>query len=106
HYENGKLADIRLEYQLPGQSENLNDDFACKFNYQPFNKLSKACQFSAAVAMFGSVLRNSPFTRNVDWDQILTLAQNSSGSENSLQTEFIQLVQEAKNLYEKVKKRK
>ena len=106
HYENGKLANIRLEYQLPGQSENLNDDFACKFNYQPFNKLSKACQFSAAVAMFGSVLRNSPFTRNVDWDQILTLAQNSSGSENSLQTEFIQLVQEAKNLYEKVKKRK
>ena len=106
HYENGKLADIRLEYQLPGQSENLNDDFACKFNYQPFSKLSKACQFSAAVAMFGSVLRNSPFTRNVDWDQILTLAQNSSGSENSLQTEFIQLVQEAKNLYEKVKKRK
>jgi Ca-activated chloride channel family protein len=102
----GKLADIKLQYQYPNSDKKLYTDHTCKFTFTPFADLDKQYHFSAAVAMFGSLLRTSPFIKNIGWNEIITLAQASVGRDDLLQKEFIALVQQARTLYSKVKKKK
>ncbi len=101
-----KFANIKLQYRQPNDSKLRNLDHECKLNFIPANELDKSFHFSAAVAMFGSLLRSSSFTKNVGWNEIITLAETSSTADDLLQKEFIALVQQAKLLYSKVKKKK
>jgi Ca-activated chloride channel family protein len=105
-FTNGKLADLKLTYQLPNSTKLCHFDQPCRFDFVPFQELDKNYHFSAAVAMFGSLLRTSPFLKNAGWNEVLTLAEGASGKDDLLQKEFITLVQQAKGLYLKVKKKK
>ncbi len=101
-----KFADIKLQYRYPNNVNLFNLNHECKLNFIPSKELDKNFHFSAAVAMFGSVLRSSSFTKNVGWNEIIALAESSSTADDLLQKEFIALVQQAKLLYSKVKKKK
>jgi Ca-activated chloride channel family protein len=68
--------------------------------------VDKSYRFSSAVIMFGSLLRSSAYTKNVNWTDIITLATQSSSPDDLLHKEFINLVQQAKTLYLKVKKKR
>jgi Ca-activated chloride channel family protein len=105
-FTTGKLADIKLQYQYPNTDKKLYAVHTCKFTFTPFTDLDKQYHFSAAVAMFGSLLRSSPFIKNIGWNEVITLAQASLGRNDLLQKEFITLVQQARTLYSKVKKKK
>jgi Ca-activated chloride channel family protein len=74
--------------------------------YTDFNSIDKSFQFSTAVIMFGSRLRSSPFSKNISWNDIITLATEASADNNLLQKEFISIVKQAKILYSKQKKKK
>ncbi len=102
----GKFADIKLQYQKPNDTLHRHYDYTGDFNFIPFEELDKNYRFSAAVAMFGSMLRSSPFTKNISWNDIVLLAQESCAKDDILQKEFIGLVQQAKLLYSKGKKKK
>lgn len=102
----GKFAEIILQYRQPNNPGLLKLTHECTFNFTPSNKLGKNFHFSAAVAMFGSLLRSSSFTKNTGWNEIISLAESSSTADDLLQQEFIALVQQAKLLYSKIKKRK
>jgi Ca-activated chloride channel family protein len=104
----GKFADIKLQYRQSDDTLHRRSNFSytSKFQYIPFEKLDKCYRFSAAVAMFGSLLRASPFTKNVSWNDIILLAQKSSDKDDIIQNEFISLVQQAKILYTKGKRKK
>ena len=101
----GTFANINLRYNLPNDKKEYTYSYPCPFDYTDFDELEKCYKFSAAVAMFGSILRSSPFTKNVSWNDLLLLAESSS-SEDLLQKEFITIIQQAKTLYSKVKKKK
>jgi Ca-activated chloride channel family protein len=102
----GKFADIKLAYHRLNSKTPCTYEKACGFDFVPFEKLNKNFQFSAAIAMFGSMLRTSPFIKDMDWDAIIALAEVSCGKDDLLQKEFITLLQQAKILYSKVKKKK
>lgn len=102
----GKFADIKLQYQHPNKETPCSFNYSSKFTFTPFTELDKNHHFSAAIVMFGSLLRTSPFIKNVGWNEIISLAQTSLGGDDLLQKEFISLVQQAKTLYSKVKKKK
>jgi Ca-activated chloride channel homolog len=106
NFTTGKLADIRLQYQRPNNEKKEIFNYTSRFDFIPFPELEKCYHFSAAVSMFGSLLRNSPFLKNIGWNEIITLAQGATGENELLQKEFIILVQQAKTLYSKVKKKK
>ena len=106
NFTNGKFAGIKLNYHLPNSKKQCNFEQSCHFDFVPFTELDKSYQFSGSVAMFGSLLRNSPFVKNIGWNEIINLAETSCGNEDLLQKEFIALVQQAKTLYQKVKKKK
>jgi Ca-activated chloride channel family protein len=106
NFTTGKFADIKLQYRQPNDTLHSRFNYTCEFNYIPFEELDKCYQFSASVAMFGSMLRFSAFTKNVSWNDIVLLAQESSNKNDVLQKEFIGLVLQAKMLYSKGKKKK
>jgi Ca-activated chloride channel homolog len=101
-----KLADIHLQYRQPNEEKDYHFNHECRFELKPFEEMDKCYKFSTAVAMFGSMLRNSPFLKNAGWSEIISLAQSASGTDDLLQKEFITLLQQAKTLYSKNKKKK
>jgi Ca-activated chloride channel family protein len=72
----------------------------------PFDKIEKSYRFSASVAMFGSMLRSSAFTKAITWNDIANSAAASANNNDVLQKEFVTIVQQAKTLYSKTKKKK
>jgi Ca-activated chloride channel family protein len=102
----GKFADIKLNYELPNTSVSRSLLQSCLFDFTPFADLDKSYHFSAAVAMFGSMLRTSPFIRNTAWNEIISLAESSSIKNDLLQKEFISILYKAKDMYMKGKKKK
>ncbi|HYM93709.1 MAG TPA: hypothetical protein VET23_06195, partial [Chitinophagaceae bacterium] len=53
-----------------------------------------------------SLLRFSPATKHIGWDDVLALAGKSADENDILQKEFVSLVEKAKSLYSKRKKRR
>lgn len=106
NFTSGKLATVKLKYKLPNKKEQLFYTSTSNFQFVPFEQLEKCYHFSAAVAMFGSLLRNSPFLKNAGWNEIIALAASSSSPGDMLQQEFISLVEQAKILYTKIFKKK
>ncbi len=106
-FANGKFAYLRMKYTDPSD-RRISGTFnqVSRFEYVPFGDLEKCYQFSSAVALFGGILRSSQFVKNAGWNEVLTLAETSSGGDDLLQKEFISLVQQARALYSKVKKKK
>lgn len=106
NYKEGRLATIKMNYRLPRSDSTRQLEETCRFEYVPFAELGKNFHFSAAVAMFGALLRSSPFLKNAGWNEVVNLAVSSCGQDDLLQKEFIMLVQQARDLYLKVKKKK
>jgi Ca-activated chloride channel family protein len=102
----GKFANINVQYQKPGNANQQHFNITSRFEFIPFNNMDKCYHFSAAVAMFGSILRSSLYIKNTGWNDIISLAQASSGSNDLMQKEFVALVNRAKALYSKNKKKK
>lgn len=73
--------------------------------FTPFDSLSRDYKFASAVVMFGSLIRKSKFVKDVSWNDILEIANASAAKDNYSQQEFISLVQKAKTIYSKKKKK-
>ena len=101
-----KLATIKVQYKLPQKNEVNYYNFDSYLVLTPFARLDKGYHFSTAVAMFGSLLRSSNFVKSISWNDVITLAESSCGKDDFLQKEFISLVQQAKLLYSRNKKKK
>lgn len=103
----GRFADIRMTFHHPGKKTECSFSCQAQYNYSPVTTLDKNYRFSSAVALFGAMLRNSAFIKDADWDDIISIGQQSSQPGDQLQQEFIALVQQAKKLYSpKSRKRK
>jgi Ca-activated chloride channel family protein len=106
NFTTGKFADINMRFHFPNEIQERYFSNASHFYFVPFSELDKCYQFSSAVALFGSLLRGSAFVKNSNWDDVISLAENSLTKDDLLQKEFISLVQQAKKLYSKTKKKK
>ena len=100
-----KFADIKLQYKLPNDSIDRYFNYSSTFNYVPFEKLDRCYRFSAAIGLFASMLKSSPNTKDMNWNDMVTLAISSANMDDPLQQEFITIVQQAKTIYTKKKKR-
>ena len=98
-------ARFNLQYKLPGGRESLRLDEAPAIGYQSFDRVAPSYRFAAAVVMFGSMLRKSKFLRDVSWNNVLQIAAGAADTSNYSQNEFVTLVQQARTVYGK-KKRK
>jgi Ca-activated chloride channel family protein len=76
------------------------------FNYKSFNETDPRLRFATAITMFGSLLRRSPFSKNMSFSDIVPIATAAIDNNDPLQLEFLELVEGANAIYNPEKKKK
>lgn len=106
NFAGGNFANMTVQYKLPKDTTQQNTFFKSRFSFLPFDEIDSSYRFAASVIMFGSLLRESPFTKTIRWNDVLDLASQSANENDISQKEFVSLVQRVKSLYSKLKKKK
>ena len=94
-----EIMTIKLRYKKPdGDVSKLIVHPVTDSHLDPANT-SDNFRFSAAVASFGMLLRNSEYKQNASYQQVIQLARGAKGEDaNGYRQEFISLVQAAGSL--------
>ena len=93
------LVTLKLRYKQPGTSKSTLLEQEVKARPSVINSTSNNFRFSAAVAGFGMLLRDSEYKGNITWDKITLLAKRARGEDElGYRGEFIRLVNSAKLL--------
>jgi len=100
------LASISVNYKCPKDTHHRVSKFNCALQYVEFNDLPACHRFAASVVMFASILKNSQYTRMIGWNDALILANESFNKDDALQVEFVSIIEKAKKIYMKTKKKK
>jgi Ca-activated chloride channel homolog len=89
-----ELMTVKLRYKQPdGDTSKL---LVNTIMDKPTAKTSENYRWSAAVAGFGMMLRNSEFKGDITYDQVVSLATEAKGQDkNGYRIEFINLVKSA-----------
>ena len=94
-----ELMTIKLRYKQPDGEVSRLITHPVLDNTVNWLSSSDNFRFSAAVAEFGLLLRQSAFRQNASYNQVIGLARNAKGKdENGYRAEFINLVQSANGL--------
>ena len=93
------LMQIRLRYKAPNQTTSQLLTSPVVDQGLKLEDASTNFKFSAAVATFGMVLRDSQYKGNASFDEVLKLANQSQGEDlEGYRAEFIRLVERSKSL--------
>ena len=97
-----ELMTIKLRYKKPDGDMSKLIVHPVTDAHLALANTSENFRFSAAVASFGMLLRNSAFKQNASFQQVVSLAKSSKGTDaNGYRQEFINLVQAAGSLITK-----
>ena len=96
-----EIADVRLRYK-PAESDKsklLNRIIRKSDSITALNDTSEEFRFSAAVAAFGQLLRDSQYIENFDLNDAAKLASSAKGKDRfGYRSEFVKLVDLAESL--------
>ena len=98
-YNSNEIITLKLRYKEPtGLKSKLLEEIVYD-NDTDLNNTSENFRFSAAVAQFGMLLRNSGYRGNASYESTILLAKNARGEDNeNYRGEFIKLVISAKDM--------
>jgi len=92
--QTGELATIKFRYKKPDGDKSILITEVIPQLVEPSAGTSDNFRFSAAVAGFGMLLRNSEYKGTIDYDQVLSIARGSKGyDKDGYRAEFIRLVE-------------
>jgi Ca-activated chloride channel family protein len=92
--ETNELATIKFRYKKPDSDKSILMTETIPHTTLPIGQTSENFRFSAAVAGFGMLLRDSELKGNMDYNQVLALARASKGRDvDGYRAEFIRLVE-------------
>ena len=92
--ENKELASIKFRYKKPDSDKSILMTETIPNVHKPIGQTSENFRFSAAVAGFGMLLRNSEYKGSMDYITVLSLAKASRGNDgDGYRAEFIRLVE-------------
>ena len=101
-----KLATLHIRYKQSGDSLEKQEDINSYYNYEPLESLPHHYRFSAVVAAFGSLLKSSAYMHHWQWNELQQMANTVIDPSDPRQQELLQLIQQAKLLYTKGKKKR
>ena len=101
----GRLAEVLLNYRLPRETATRTSSFDCSSRLIPFHDLQPCYRFASSIALFGGLLKKSPFTRQADWKDAIEMAEHSVDPGDPMQEEFITLIEKARKIYGRNKRR-
>ena len=103
-YNNGEIADeesteimtIKLRYKEPTGDTSKLIRHPVIDSHLPLANTSENFRFSASVAEFGLLLRDSEYKQQASFSQVVSLAKTAKGNDNNgYRSEFIRLVETA-----------
>jgi len=98
---NTELLTVKLRYKQPDGLTSTLYENPVKGKVMELSATSEEFRFSAAVAEFGMLLRDSEFKSEASSEQVVQIAQGARGSdEEGYRAEFIKLVKTADALME------
>jgi Ca-activated chloride channel family protein len=88
-----ELMTLKLRYKKPDQDVSKLIVHPLIDQQTPLSKTSENFRWSASVAAFGMLLRESEYVKNFTYDQVIELARNSKGEDvEGYRTEFLGMV--------------
>ncbi len=98
---NNEIMTIKFRYKPPKSDKSIKLEYPIANEIVELSLTSDNFKFSAAVAAFGMLLRDSKFKNNATYDMVSDLAKKGIGSDvNGYRAEFISLVKTAELLNE------
>lgn len=99
-YLSNEIMLVKLRHKAPDSTTSqLTTQSVVESDEVALENSSENFQFSAAVAEFGMILRDSEYKQNATLGQVLTLANRSRGGDlEGYRKEFIQLVERSQRL--------
>lgn len=89
-----EMCNIKLRYKQPDGLTSRMFEKSVGLQVKPVAEASERFRFSAAVASFGMILRNSPHKGSATVSDVVSLASGARGSDpDGYRAEFIRLVQ-------------
>jgi Ca-activated chloride channel family protein len=105
-YESAELLTVKFRYKKPDGDKSRLITVPVLDQEMRLAKTSDNFRFSAAVAEFGMLLRDSKFKGDADYDQVIELASGARGEDSEgYRVEFIRLVELSKELSKSVAER-
>jgi Ca-activated chloride channel family protein len=93
-FKTKEVLTVKLRYKAPDGKRSRLIEMPLEENIAVLAKASESFKFSAAVASFGMMLRESKFKGATTYENILKLAQESQGTDSyGYRAEFIRLVE-------------
>ena len=94
-----EMLTVKFRYKKPESDTSILIEKNLANAITGWNELSKDYKFSAAVASYGMLLRNSEYRGTATYDQVISWANEGKGSDNNgYRSEFIRLVEVTKSL--------
>ncbi len=88
-----ELVNVKIRYKLPNKSKSIKFVVPVKDKELALKNTSNNFRFSASVALFGLLLRESKFVTESNYQQVINLANNSKGKDpDGYRAEFVKLV--------------
>jgi Ca-activated chloride channel family protein len=93
----GEIANLKIRYKEPKKMTSVKFVQPILDQEKPIEKCSDTYRFSASVALFGMILRESEYAKGTDYNTVLELASNAKGDDlGDYRKEFIDLVSRVK----------
>ncbi|MDB5034143.1 MAG: uncharacterized protein JWQ98_1384 [Chlorobi bacterium] len=90
---------VKLRYKAPNGTASRLISRQVEITSTPIESASNNLKFSAAVAGWGQMLRNSKYKGNLSFDTVLNLARSGVGADpQGYRTEFLALVETSRQL--------
>lgn len=94
-----EILTVKFRYKEPDGNKSKLIEKSLQNSFKKFNELSENFIWSASVASFGMILRDSKYKESATYEKVLNWSQASKGKdENGYRSEFIQLVKLASDL--------
>nr|MBA4167213.1 von Willebrand factor type A domain-containing protein [Chitinophagaceae bacterium] len=104
--EKDNIAMVKVNYHLPSDTLMRLNTFRVSYNYKEFSELSSCLRFASSVAMFGTLLKESAYSKRMTWNETIILANESYDKSDPVQKEFITIIEKARKIYSRGKKRR
>jgi Ca-activated chloride channel family protein len=99
--QTNELMTVKLRYKPLKKEESVLITQVIEKNTQDWEKSSDNFRFSASVASFGMLLRDSPYKGKSNYEQVILMAKGAKGKDdNGYRSDFIQMVESARLLAE------
>ena len=101
-----QFAQVHLQYKKMNDPVRHERKFNIPYDPVSLKEVDPIYRFASSVIMFGSLLKNSVYARDISWGDVIMLANDSANPTDINQHQFVELVMKAKTYSGKFKKKR